>query len=346
MMPGAASIAIGAAQFSASSTTTLACLNAGTPPGLLVMDRSGMTQRPIGLTDQDNSDPAISPDGSRIAFVSSGDIWVEDLDRPRRTRLSDDGASIDPLWSPDGQRLLYASHPTQVDRFLEKNLSNGAVRQWAVDVGPAGFGRPQAWLADGRVLYSSRSPSTLTDVWVADPSDARKSFPLVNSRFNDRSAAPSPDGRWLAYTSDETGRQEVWVRRMDGSSPPGNAHARGRAVHSLGAKRQGGLLDHAGRRRGDTPVPNAHRHRGTRSLGRVSRRPAIRHPASWRPAAQRDDGHRQLAVVAEEVTRTSAATRLGSSVRVRVDDGPWSPAASGPSCIAHRPKPRAGSLSA
>ena len=221
MVPGAGGVAIGSALFSAASDTTLAYFNEGTASHFVIVDRSGRTERTLKRTavSSDYASPAVSPDGTRVAFTSFNDVWVEDLTNGNRVRISDDGASQDPVWSPDGQRIVYASHPKQVDHFIERDLGSGRMREWPLIVGQSGFARPLAWLPDGhRILYASRTQATALDLSIADEADPRHSHPVVNGRFNERAGAVSPDGHWLLYASDETGQQEIWARPFDGSS--------------------------------------------------------------------------------------------------------------------------------
>ena len=121
------------------------------------------------------------------------------------------------MWAPDGRRLFFQSTRTQVSDLFSRAPDGTAEEIIVVD------GRPKAPTdisADGRLLlYNASDAGTPTDVWVVPLTGERTPHRVVNSAFDDRDAVFSPDGRWIAYQSNESGRTEVYVRPFDTSTP-------------------------------------------------------------------------------------------------------------------------------
>jgi eukaryotic-like serine/threonine-protein kinase len=190
---------------------------------LLWVDRDGRNARPIdGMTDI--SGARLSPDGRRFAVSRFGietgnnDIWVSDVDGGHPTRLTFDPANdVFPVWSPDGSQLVWASNRSGVYKIFRK-ASNGAGEDAVLHAG-AMFEFPSDWSRDGRfILFRAIDPKTHYDtktLEVGDPAKADAS-PLLGSEANEGAAVFSPNGRWLAYASDETSRYEVYVQRFPG----------------------------------------------------------------------------------------------------------------------------------
>jgi Tol biopolymer transport system component/predicted Ser/Thr protein kinase len=158
----------------------------------------------------------LSPDDSRLAanlFDLAGgnmDIWVIDLKRGARSRLTfEPTIETSPVWSPDGTRIAYFSD-RKGQPLLVKSASGTAGEEILFQSEDAKS--PTSWSTDGRFLLFNRNlPKTKTDVWVLPLFGDRKPFPLVQSAFIDRNGQFSPDGRWVAYVSDESGRLEIYV---------------------------------------------------------------------------------------------------------------------------------------
>jgi serine/threonine-protein kinase len=165
--------------------------------------------------------PRLSPDGHRVAVViategGGQDIWVYDADRPTRTRLTFEGAAGtvgggDPVWSPDGRRITYDSTPS--GEQMNWVMADGSGKPERL-VTSAAAQSPHSWSPDGKVLafYERKEQGALRDIWVLPMTAERKPVPFLVTPFNERSPIFSPDGRWLAYVSDESGRDEVYVR--------------------------------------------------------------------------------------------------------------------------------------
>ena len=117
-----------------------------------------------------------------------------------------------PVWSPDGSRIAFASYSTgQLPDIVEKPSSGVGKDETLFHSGTANF--PVDWSGDGRfLLFESRGSAVNTKLWVLPLSGDRKAFPLLQTPFNESLGAFSPDGRWIAYVSDESGRPEVYVQ--------------------------------------------------------------------------------------------------------------------------------------
>ena len=190
-------------------------------------DRKGAplsTVGPPGSYDH----PEISPDGKQLAIdraESSGrDLWLMDLSRGTSTRLTFHPAfDWMPAWSPDGTRLHFVSDRDGLANLYEK-AANGLGEEVKILKG-GGRKHHLASSADGRFLAfqvtaerlgrggpRSSAGESKSDVWVMPLFGDRKSFPVLQTPFADADPRFSPDGRWLAYASDETGRREVYVQ--------------------------------------------------------------------------------------------------------------------------------------
>jgi Tol biopolymer transport system component len=171
-----------------------------------------------GVTANNSAEVSLSPDGTRATAVITGsnaqpDVWIFDVARGTRMRLTIDPAGANaPVWSPDGNTILYRSTRNQ-QSALYKRRADGAGAEELVPSDQ--FGKiPESWSPDGRyVLYYIGGPAPVAtqDVWVLPMFGAQKPYPFIQSPFNDRRSQFSPDGRWVAYQSNETGRFEVYI---------------------------------------------------------------------------------------------------------------------------------------
>ena len=210
----------GAASFSESSGT-LAYLPAGVSISTLSwFDRTGRPQGSVGAPGDYNY-MRISPDGNRVAVSisdskSMGDIWVLQLPSGMATRLTSDlYDDFAPIWSPDGLHVVFSSARGDVPRMFRMGLDGGQ----AEDLLPANghFQRACGWSPDGQtLLYADRDPKTSYDLWKVSLAD-RTPVPVLRTQFKEPHGSISPDGRWLAYSSDESGRFEVYVQPFPGS---------------------------------------------------------------------------------------------------------------------------------
>jgi Tol biopolymer transport system component len=166
----------------------------------------------------------ISPDGKRIAVertdaaTQNRDIWLVEVASGAMTRFtSDPGWDAFPTWSADGSRILFTSNRSGVFDLYEKAAS-GAGSEALLYQSSEGKG-PTSWSRDGKFLlyYSIGQPTHVRLLAVAGPGE-RQPVPVVDPQFSSITARFSPDGRWIAYTSNESGRNEVSVRPFDAAT--------------------------------------------------------------------------------------------------------------------------------
>jgi eukaryotic-like serine/threonine-protein kinase len=186
-------------------------------------DRTG---KPLGTIGAPGlySVPVISPDGRRVAFdliesSSNQDIWTLDLAGGRLSRLTfDPEVDHGPMWSPDGRRIVFDSHRSgQGDLYVK--AATGAASEELLLSWPDSTGA-RDWSRDGRfILFNSWSPDRGGDLWVLPLTGARKPFPYLSTAANEFGGAFSPNGKWIAYVSNESGTPRVYVQGFDGVSP-------------------------------------------------------------------------------------------------------------------------------
>ena len=166
----------------------------------------------------------ISPDGKRIAVertdpaTQNRDIWLVEIASGAMTRFtSDAGWEAFPTWSADGRSIIFTSNRSGVFDLYEK-ASSGAGSETLLYHSAEGKG-PTSWSANGRFLlyYSIGQPTHVRLLSVAGPAE-RQPLPVVDPQFASITARFSPDGRWIAYTSNESGRNEVSVRPFDAAT--------------------------------------------------------------------------------------------------------------------------------
>jgi tRNA A-37 threonylcarbamoyl transferase component Bud32 len=194
---------------------------------LVLVDRGGVERDAGGADTGYYYTPRLAPDGRRVALLratefslSSRDVWVFDLVQHTRTRVTFDTTAGWPLWTPDGQRIAYTHFPDG-SRGHKGNIS------WV----PAdGSGPPESlvvqpgqWWAssfepDGRgFVYSGlTSPQANREIWQVRLEGGTAPRRVLATGFNNAAPSLSPDGRWLAYVADESGRDEVYVRPYPG----------------------------------------------------------------------------------------------------------------------------------
>jgi eukaryotic-like serine/threonine-protein kinase len=210
----------GAPQVTFSQTGSLAYIPAGVT-GLETMlvwvDAMG-GERPLRTSDRIFWHPRLSPDGRRVAAASRGaseDLWTYDLARETWSRLTFDGSSSFPLWSPDGRRLTFQSSKGGSSDIYWKALDGNAAEERLVVGDRPSY--PLSWSPDTRALaFVFNDPFTRQDIWAFMPEDKGKPRPFLQTTFREGAPVFSPDGRWLAYVSDESGRNEIYVRPFPG----------------------------------------------------------------------------------------------------------------------------------
>ena len=196
---------------------------------LVWRDRAGHESALIQTTAE-HFEPTLSPDETRIAvdvfdhrpsrrfgFNVAGvvsDIWIVDRSTGVASQFTaDPGAEFDPVWSPDGRSIVFSANRTdnlELDLY-QKNADGTGSRQLLLDLPKAIH--VQDWSSDGRfVVYATFDEMTHGDLWLLPMFGDRKPQPLLGTEFNEEQAQISPDGRWFAYTSQKSGRSEIYVR--------------------------------------------------------------------------------------------------------------------------------------
>lgn len=184
---------------------------------LIWVDRSG--RQLATVTEPGSFGPAyvsMSPDHTRLAVQRSidgnVDIWLIDLDRAGTVRFTTDPRpEIAPLWSPRGDRIVFSA----ITRGEAFDLYQKTVDGVGSDALLITEESKQAtdWSRDGRyVLYRSRNPKTGWDIWALPLGPDKQPFPVVQTNFDERDAQFSPDGKWIAYQSNDSGRFEIYVQ--------------------------------------------------------------------------------------------------------------------------------------
>ena len=190
---------------------------------LVWVDRAGR-EEPLATPSVSYQRPRVSPDGARVAVDvadSDGtDIWVHDLARGTETRLTTDPADDRaPLWSPDGARVVFASNRDGGQEALFWKLADGpGDAEHLMSPGEARATiEASAWSVDGQTLLFWSSGSGISpDIGLLSMEGERASEMLFDTEFQEAAPAISPDGGWIAYHSDETGQNEVYVPRFPG----------------------------------------------------------------------------------------------------------------------------------
>ena len=211
--------AYGTAHYSVSNDGKLVYMQGSavaTGYNLALVDRAGGST-PIGDKIDVYWTPAISPDGRRLAMSilpggSNGDLWVEDLDRNIRTRLTfSDGPDINPTWSPDGEWIYFSSNrgaSTNIFRVAADG-SEQPVQLTDDDLNQ----RPTSISPDGKTLvFSQQMAETQWDIMTMPLDGEGEPEVFLSTPFAEGAGKVSPDGKWLAYMSNESGEFQIYVR--------------------------------------------------------------------------------------------------------------------------------------
>jgi Tol biopolymer transport system component len=209
------------AQYSVSDTGSLAYVpGVATPLRQLVWVSRNGTEQPVAAPARGYVNPRISPDGRRVGLgIEEGadtQVWAYDLARGTLTRLTFQGTTNDiPVWTPDGKRVAYLSDQEKGAQNLFWQLADGTGGVERLTTS-ATSEQPGSWSRDGRVLAFMRGGgNTGRDIWVLQVAD-RKAEVFLQTTFIEGAARFSPDGRYLAYVSNESGRPEIYVQPYPG----------------------------------------------------------------------------------------------------------------------------------
>lgn len=202
--------------YSVSNTGVLAYVVGGSyiqDRTLVWVDRQGRPE-PLNAPGRPYETPRISPDGQHVAFMTSGgtyDVWVHNLERGTSTKFVSQGSNQFPLWTPDGKRLTYRA--TRVGtRNVFWRMADGSGNEERLTTGN-GNHAPSSWSPDGDVLLFVSAAEGLDIMALRFPE--RVTQPFMQTPSLETVPQFSPDGRWVAYVSDESGRLEVYVRARE-----------------------------------------------------------------------------------------------------------------------------------
>ena len=209
---------VGLASISASDTGVLAYRPGQAARRRLVwMDRNGK-ETPALEDEREYVDTWLSPDGRRLVFDADeaggkGDLWIRDFDRGVTSRFTfDPERDFAPVWSPDGRKIAFTIQRKAWDLYLKDAAGTGEP-ELLLESGENKFATD--WSRDGaHLVFASRGPETGWDLWALPMSGERVPFPLRKTKFVELNATISPDGGFLAYQSNESGRVEVYVQEF------------------------------------------------------------------------------------------------------------------------------------
>ncbi|HEX9366548.1 MAG TPA: protein kinase [Vicinamibacterales bacterium] len=209
----------GARPVSASDTGTLAYLAARRQNSKLVWI-DGISGKEVGAVEVPPGSYGyvrIAPDARHAAVLrevsaTEGEIWIVDLERGGAVRFTNEADGTKPVWSPGGTRIAFISRRNGGGDLYIKS-ANGAAPEQPVQLSPNIFRNLDDWSRDGRyILFDQLDEETGNDVWVLPLDGSSRATPYLNTRFHERDASFSPDGRWVAYTSDDSGTPELYVQ--------------------------------------------------------------------------------------------------------------------------------------
>jgi eukaryotic-like serine/threonine-protein kinase len=218
--------------FAVSDNGTLIYRTAGARQTRLAwVNRAGQTQG-SGASAGVYDEMALSPDDKRVAFARPGqsgtDVWLTDLDRRITSRFTFRPLINNvPIWSPDGQQIVFASARDGLLDLYRRASDASSPDELLLKLNAQPILFPSDWSADGRFLtYYRTDPKTQLDIWTLslgidrrpigaghpESAEGRKPVPFLQGDFNESQGQFSPDGRWIAYVSDESGGQQVYVQ--------------------------------------------------------------------------------------------------------------------------------------
>jgi len=226
----------GAAQYSFSATGSLVYVSGGVQSGqsrLVWVSRNGAEQ-PMAAPTHAYLLPRLSPDGRRVAVTiteQETQVWLYDLPRETLTRFTFEGNyNVVPVWTPDGKRIAFESAKEgPLNIFWQLADGSGGLERLTTS---EYLHAPSSWSPDGQLLaFFEVNPATQRDIWVLRIGDSsagsgqvpsvasgqvRKAQPFLRTQFDESVPRFSPDGRWLAYISNESGRSEIYVQPYPG----------------------------------------------------------------------------------------------------------------------------------
>jgi len=187
------------------------------------VDRNGQVEPLPAATLGNYYSVTISPDGTQLAFGIRADVWIYDLTRNTLIPLTSDGISGFPIWTPDGNWVVFRSYQAGKFQLFRQNVT-GSGEPELIAAFEGILGRATCCSPDGKELlvtrydYDPNHPRWNNDIWVVllEQNEKYHLRPFIQRNHNQRQGVWSPDGRWIAYSSDESGRWEVYVETHTG----------------------------------------------------------------------------------------------------------------------------------
>jgi serine/threonine-protein kinase len=207
----------GAVEIAVSTNGTLVYAQGKTDGQLVMVDRQGRF-RALRADLQRYAEPRFSPDGRRLAMTIQGtsgtpDVWVEDLAARTLTRLTNDGRSDRPSWTPDGRRIAWRARRDSTGYGISWKPSDGSgAAELLIQDGYSAL-----FAGNGKFFVTNTvRPTTGADIDLVALDSGRTRTQFVNSPAAEQSPRISPDGRWLAFMSNQSSKYEVYVRAISG----------------------------------------------------------------------------------------------------------------------------------
>jgi Tol biopolymer transport system component len=193
----------------------------------MTLDRTGKAI-PLAAPARAYSAPRVSPDGQKLLVTITGTteaLWMYDISRGALNQLTFEASSSFPVWTPDGQRIAFSSNRAGALNLFWTRLDGASQERLA----PSDtIQLPGSWSPDGRMLaFVERHSVTGRDIWMLPLTGDHKPYPFLNAAFDESAPRFSPDGRLLAYVTNESGRDEVYVRVLADPSRVRRASAAG-----------------------------------------------------------------------------------------------------------------------
>jgi Tol biopolymer transport system component len=207
-------------QVSFSNAGTMAYVPASPRPhqnALVWVSRDGV-EHPTGASGGAYYQPRLAPDGTRVAVTVGGedhdDVWLYELARQTWSRVTSEANAGFPLWTSDGRRLVYVSDRAGRENMYWKPLDGSAAEERLLTSERSTF--PFSWSPGGELAFVRVNPDSLQDILILPVKRAEKPSVFLQTPFGEGAPSFSPDGRWIAYVSNESGSNQIYVRAYPG----------------------------------------------------------------------------------------------------------------------------------